>query len=143
VEWEGVSKEEKEMKICIPTNGEKGLDDYVGEHFGRVPTYTIVDLDNEDVKVIRNSSHHMGGEGYPPELMAKEGVNAMVCRGLGRRAINMFEEYGIDVYIGATGTVKDAIEAFKSGNLKKAAEGDACGRHAFRDENKHHSGICN
>ena len=32
------------MKVSIPTNGKKGLEDTVGEHFGKVPTYTIVDL---------------------------------------------------------------------------------------------------
>ena len=126
------------MKICIPTNGEAGLDDSVGEHFGRVPTYTIVDLDNNEVKVIPNTSHHMSGQGYPPEIMAKEGVNAMVCSGLGRRAINMFSELGIEVYIGASGTVKDAVEDFKQGKLQKAGEGDACGLHAFRDQHHNH-----
>ena len=39
------------MKICIPTIGEDGLDNAVGEHFGRVPTYTIVDLETDEVKV--------------------------------------------------------------------------------------------
>jgi predicted Fe-Mo cluster-binding NifX family protein len=132
------------MKICIPTMGNTGLDDTVGEHFGRVPTYTIINLDNDEVKVIPNTSHHTGGMGYPPEIMAKEGVNVMVCRGLGRRAINMFEEFGIDVYIGATGTVKDAVEDFKQGKLQKASESDACGRHAFRDQHhhEHHQGNC-
>ena len=125
------------MKICIPTNGNNGLNDNVGEHFGRVNTYTIVDLETNDVKVIPNTSHHMGGQGYPPELMAKEGVNILVCRGLGRRAISMFEEFGIDVYIGAYGTVKNAIDAFKQGELKKAGADDACGRHAFRDSHHH------
>lgn len=125
------------MKVCIPTNGDKGLDDSVGEHFGRVPTYTIVDLETNNVKVIPNTSHHMNGAGYPPEIMAKEGVNAMVCQGLGRRAITMFEEMGIDVYIGASGTVKDAVDAFRNGSLQKAGEGDACGQHAFRDRHHH------
>jgi len=125
------------MKICIPTNGDRGLDDTVGEHFGRVPNYTIVDLDTDEVKIIPNTSHHTGGQGYPPEIMSREGVNAMVCRGLGRRAINMFEELGIDVYIGATGTVKDAVSAFKQGSLQKAGVSDACGRHAFRDQHHH------
>ena len=128
------------MKICIPTIGEDGLDNAVGEHFGRVPTYTIVDLETDEVKVVPNTSEHMGGQGYPPEIMAKEGVNAMVCRGLGRRAIMMFEELGIDVYIGASGTVKDVIEAFKQDRLQKANVDNACGQHAFRDE--HHQGHC-
>jgi predicted Fe-Mo cluster-binding NifX family protein len=132
------------MKICIPTIGEKGLDNHVGEHFGRVPTYTIVDLDTNKVKVIKNTSEHMGGQGYPPEIMAREGVDIMVCRGLGRRAISMFEEMGIDVYIGAFGTVKDAIDDFKEGRLQKAGISDACGQHAFRDQHHHNhkSGQC-
>ena len=124
------------MKVCIPTIGENGLENIVGEHFGRVPTYTIVDLDSENVKVIPNTSHHMGGQVDPPEIMASEGVNVMICQGLGRRAITMFEELGIEVYIGASGTVKEAIEAFKNGRLQKASVDSACGKHAFRD--RHH-----
>jgi predicted Fe-Mo cluster-binding NifX family protein len=125
------------MKICIPTMGKNGLDDIVGEHFGRVPTYTIVDLDTNEVKVIPNTSEHMGGIGYPPEIMVREGVNVLLCRGLGRRAISMFEETGIDVYIGASGTVKEVVSAFRQGRLQKAGIGDACGRHAFRDQHHH------
>jgi hypothetical protein len=41
------------------------------------------------------------------------------------------------VYIGASGTVKDAIAAFRQGILQKAGIGDACGQHAFRDEHHH------
>lgn len=125
------------MKICIPTMGENGLNNLVGEHFGRVPTYTIVDLDTDDVKVIPNTSHHMGGQVDPPEIMAREGVNVMICQGLGRRAITMFEEFGIEVYIGASGTVRDAVTAFKQGRLQKANVNDACGQHAFRDQHHH------
>ena len=125
------------MKICVPTIGENGLDNHVGEHFGRVPTYTIVDLDTNEVKVVQNTSHHMGGQGNPPEIMAREGVDIMVCRGLGRRAIGMFEELGIEVYIGAFGTVKEAIDDFKQGKLQKADMSDACGQHTFRDQHHH------
>jgi predicted Fe-Mo cluster-binding NifX family protein len=122
------------MKICIPTMGNRGLSDWVGEHFGRVPTYTIVDLDTNEVKVIPNTSQHMGGQGYAPEIMAREKVKAMICMNLGKRAIGMFKDFGIDIYIGANGKVRDAIKAFKDGKLKKAAIKDACGRHMFRRE---------
>lgn len=125
------------MKICIPTMGNNGLSDIVGEHFGRVPTYTIVNLETNEVKVIQNTSEHMGGVGYPPEIMVREGVNVLVCRGLGRRAITMFDETGIEVYIGASGTVADAISAFREGRLQKAGADDACGQHAFRDQHHH------
>ena len=125
------------MKICIPTTSDKGLDDQIGEHFGRVSTYTIIDLETNEIKVISNTSEHMGGQGYPPEIMKKEGVDVMICQGLGRRAIMMFSQMGIDVYIGASGTVQDAIAAYKKGTLQKANERDACSQHAFRDEHHH------
>jgi len=60
----------------------------------------------------------------------------MVCQGLGRRAISMFEGFGITVYIGAIGAVRDAVAAFKQGRLQKATVDDACRKHAFRD--RHH-----
>lgn len=124
------------MKVCVPTIDQQGLDDQVGEHFGRVPTYTIVDIETDDVMVIPNTSHHMGGQGDPPEIMAKEGVTVMICQGLGRRAISLFESLGIDVYIGASGTVRDAITMFRQGALQRATVNNACGKHAFRD--RHH-----
>ena len=126
------------MKVCIPTNGNKGLDENVGEHFGRVPTYTIVDIENNEVTVVPNTSHHMGGRGYPPEIMKQHNADVLICCGLGRRAITMFNEFGIDVYVGAKGTVRDAIRMFREGALKKASFEDACGKHAFRDERKHY-----
>ena len=124
------------MKICIPTNGDEGLDDYVGEHFGRVPTYTIVNSNTNKVKTVPNISHHMGGQVEPPEIMVKEGVDVLICNGLGRRAISAFNGYGIAVYIGATGKVRDAVNAFKQGKLQKATISDACGKQNFRDQ--HH-----
>ena len=36
------SKETENVKICVPTLGQGGLDDYVSSHFGRAPTFTTV-----------------------------------------------------------------------------------------------------
>lgn len=125
------------MKIGVPTMGDKGLDESIGEHFGRVPTYTIVDLDTNEVTVIPNTSHHMGGQGQPPEILQSKGIQVMICRGLGMQAITMFQDFGIDVYVGATGTVREAVDAFKLEQLQKAEIGNACKQHAFRDQRHH------
>ena len=103
------------MKVCIPTMGNRGLDEQVGEHFGRVPTYTIVDTETKEVNIIDNTSEHTGGSGYPPDIIAKTGTDAMLCSGLGRRAVAMFEDLGIMVYVGANGTVRDALLMWKEG----------------------------
>jgi predicted Fe-Mo cluster-binding NifX family protein len=130
------------MKLAIPTMGNQGLNEQIGEHFGRVPTYTIVDTESNEVRVISNTSEHMGGQGYPPQLLAKEGVETMLSAGLGRRAIMMFQDMGIMVYVGAYGTVQNTVKMWQDGKLKAATEENACKQHAFRKEghngHKHH-----
>ncbi len=126
------------MKVCVPTMGNKGINEEVGEHFGRVPTYTLVDTDTNEVTVIDNTSEHGGGSGYPPEIIAKTGAEVMLCGGLGRRAISMFEEIGIMVYVGASGTVNDAVQMWKVGKLQAATDENACKQHAFRKEGHEH-----
>ena len=125
------------MKVAVPTMGNKGLDEEVGQHFGRVPTYTIVDTKTNDMKVIDNTSEHTGGQGYPPEIMQKEGVEVMLCSGLGPKAITMFEGFGIKVFVGAAGTVNDAISAWKSGKLHGATAFNACEEHRHHDTEHH------
>jgi predicted Fe-Mo cluster-binding NifX family protein len=117
------------MNIGIPTMGDRGMDEVVSDHFGRAPTYTIVDIDTESVRTIENRSEHMGGVGKPPEALAKEGVNILLCSGLGPRAISMFQDYGIVVYVGATGTVRDALAMWREGSLQPATSENACKEH--------------
>jgi predicted Fe-Mo cluster-binding NifX family protein len=82
----------------------------------------------------------MGGVGQPPELLSEHGVDIMICQGLGRRAISLFSEKNICVYIGARGTVADSINMWKNEELIEATEDHACGKHAFRSQHHHGSG---
>jgi len=120
-------------KVCIPTSGRGGLDDLVGEHFGRVPTYTIYDSETEAVEVVDNTSEHAGGAGLPADILASLGIDVLLCSGLGRRAIGILSEKGIEVSIGLSGTAREAVEAWKGGGLSGASDDDACQQHAFRD----------
>ena len=126
------------MKVCIPAMGDKGLEDSVGEHFGRVPFYTLIETETEKVEVLRNTSEHMGGQGYPPEILARAGVEVMLCGGLGHKAIRMFEDLGIMVYVGAYGKIKDSIDMWKNDKLHAATDENACKQHAFRKHDHHH-----
>jgi len=120
-------------KLCVPTEGAGGMDAAVGEHFGRVPTYTLYETETGAVEIVDNSSMHMGGSGYPAELLASLGIDVLLCSGLGRRAIQMLSEQGVSVCTGISGSARDAIESWTSGGLSTAGEGDACMRHEFHD----------
>jgi len=114
------------MKVAFPTMGNKGLNDEIAEHFGRAPTYTIIDLETNDVKVIPNTSEHMGGIGYPPELLAGEKVDVLICSGIGRKALSMFQGYKIKVYIAGLKNVNMALQDFLDGKIKEACIDDGC-----------------
>jgi predicted Fe-Mo cluster-binding NifX family protein len=117
------------MRIVIPTDGRRGLDDAVAEHFGRCNTYTFVDDDGRVVEIIDNTSEHMGGSGLPPELMKRHGAGVLLCRGLGPRALDSCRQLGIDVYVCQASTVKEIFGLWKNKGVKKAGLGDVCEEH--------------
>jgi len=117
------------MKIVIPTNNKKGLEDTVANHFGRCLTYTFLNEKGEVVEIVDNTSEHGGGAGLPPELIKKHGANVLLCKDIGPRAINLCKELGIDVYVCQVETVKDIFKLWRNNKLKKAGVEDACEEH--------------
>jgi predicted Fe-Mo cluster-binding NifX family protein len=117
------------MRIVIPTNDKKGLDNKVAEHFGRCNTYTFLDEKGNVIEIIENTSEHMGGIGLPTELMKEHGANVLLCKGLGPRALNLCEQYRIDVYVCQAETVKEIFELWKNKKIKKASLEDVCEEH--------------
>ncbi len=109
--------------------GDSGLDEEVSRHFGRAPAYAIIDTEDEEVEVVPNTSEHAGGSGKPPEIMEENNVEVMLCSNLGPRAISMFENLDIEVFVGADGQVEDALEAWEEGKLDEATDKDACEEH--------------
>ena len=117
------------MKIAIPTEGKKGLDEVVSEHFGKCDTYTFLNEEGKVSEIIDNTSEHMGGFGLPPELLKKHGVDVLLCRGLGPRAIDLCRTLGIEVYVGRAVKVKDIFREWKENKAKKAGLNDGCEHH--------------
>ena len=121
------------MKVCVPTRDENGMEGIVEQHFGKAPTYTILDTDTREVVVIPNTSEHLGGVGLPPEYLHQQGVDIMLCAGLGFKAVQMFESYGIKVFVGAGGTARDTFEAWEAGKLQDANASNSCADHGHHD----------
>jgi len=114
------------MKITFPTNDGSGIESQLADHFGRAPTYTMIDLETEEVKVIDNSGEHFGGRQSAPVLLVNQGTNVLVCKALGRKAIARLGESGIEIYITDKITVKEALEAYKNKELQQATDSEAC-----------------
>jgi len=117
------------MIIAIPTLGEKGSKESVAEHFGRCPTYTLLDDDGNILKIIPNTSSHMGGTALPPKLLSENGVNILLCHGIGPKAIELCKEYDIDTYVDHSPTVQELFDKWKSKILSIASLKNACKEH--------------
>ena len=117
-------------KYAIPVeNSTNGLDSPVAQHFGRSPAYVIVSEAKEFITSIENHSEHMGGVGKPPDVLIEQNIDVLLCVGLGPRAIRRFEEKGIEVFIGASGTARETIDLFHMNKLQMATDENACKNH--------------
>lgn len=114
------------MIIAIPTEGNKGLEDTVALHFGRCRTYALFDEEGKLIKRIDNIAEHSDGTLLPPQLLKQHGVDILLCRELGTRALKLCEEIGIDVYVHPSDKVKDLFNLWKDGKTKKASFDDVC-----------------
>jgi len=111
------------MKIGIPISDERGLDSTIFEHFGHAPYYLIVEIDEgmiKDVNVIENIYSKEHEPGLIPRFLADQGVEVLICRGIGPRAIEFFENYGINVIRGAYGSVKRVLEKYMKETLESS-----------------------
>jgi predicted Fe-Mo cluster-binding NifX family protein len=115
-----IKKEGGTMKICITSEG-KTLDAKVDSRFGRCQYFILVNPDTLEFEAIENSNiNQAGGAGIQSgQLMASKGIKAVLTGNVGPNAFQTLNAAGIDIYTGVSGSVKEAIEAYKSGKLKK------------------------
>ncbi len=107
------------MIIAIPSMGPEGLDSEVSMHFGRAPYYTFVEVENGEIKNVKSVpvpfAEH--GPGDIPRFIKENGGDIVIAYGMGRRAVDFFNQLGIDVILGVRGKVGDVVKAFLEGNL--------------------------
>lgn len=113
------------MKIAVSATG-PGLESQVDVRFGRCPNFVIVEVEDKKIKgsedIQNTATSQMGGAGISAaQLVADKGTKAIITGNMGPRAFNVFEQLGIDIYQGS-GTVKEAVEKFIKGELKKIGE---------------------
>ncbi|MHA1217246.1 MAG: NifB/NifX family molybdenum-iron cluster-binding protein [Candidatus Heimdallarchaeaceae archaeon] len=113
------------MKYAVPLDNKDEWGSIVGQHFGHVPYYAIWDDETDTIDIIENRSNHKGGIGLPMEFLADK-CDVVICKGAGARAVSLGAQLGLEVYMGAQGSLKDTINFFKEGKLHKATQDDGC-----------------
>jgi len=118
------------MKVCIPTETNEGKEAKVYGHFGSAPYFTIYDTDGGKFEIIDNANqHHAHGTCQPLSGLADKKISAVVCGGMGARAVQMLNNVGIKAYRATSEKVDDVIVKFLAGNLKEMTIDNACANH--------------
>lgn len=96
------------------------LEAQVDPRFGRCPYFMIVDTETMSFEAVPNVSQGaLSGAGIQAaQSMANRGVQVVLTGSMGPNAFNALSSAGINVVTGVFGTVRDAVEKFKSGQLK-------------------------
>jgi len=117
--------------IAIPSTSPGGLDSPLGAHFGHCDLYTLVSVENNqvrDVKVIPNVPHQQGGCMAPVQYLAEKGAQKLIAGGMGMRPLMGFKQVGIEVYYGGnSNSVRDAVELLLEGKLTQFSQEHTCG----------------
>jgi predicted Fe-Mo cluster-binding NifX family protein len=108
------------MKICV-TSTANSLDAQIDPRFGRCSYLVIVDSETLQLEAIQNTAAGAtGGAGIQAaQTIASKGVKLLITGNVGPKAFKALAAADIEIVSGAFGTVREAIEKFKRGELKK------------------------
>jgi len=107
------------MKIAVTSQG-KTLDSQVDPRFGRAPYFIIVDTESLDFEVIDNSANQNAFKGAGIQAatdVSKHKAEVLLTGHCGPNAFKALSAAGIKVCNNATGTVREAVDAFKAGKM--------------------------
>ena len=117
--------------IAIPSAQPGGLEAAIGAHFGHCELYTLVSVENgeiKDVHVVPNVPHEQGGCMAPVHYLSRKGVKTLIAGGMGLRPLMGFNQVGIQVFFGGQAqTVREAVNAILEGKLPQFSQEHTCG----------------
>lgn len=111
------------MKIAVTSKG-TDLDSEIDERFGRAAYILVVDPDSMEIEVLDNSENNNAAQGagiQAASMVSGKGAQALLTGFCGPKAMTAFSGVGIQVFTGQAGTVRQAVEAYKQGNLQPSA----------------------
>ena len=106
------------MKICVTSTG-NSLEAQIDPRFGRCSYFVIVDSETMQFEAVPNmAAGASGGAGIQAaQTVANKGVKLLITGNVGPKAFQALASAGIEIATGAFGTVREAVEKYKRGEL--------------------------
>jgi predicted Fe-Mo cluster-binding NifX family protein len=112
-------QEEAQMKVVVTANG-RDLDASVSPVFGRCRAYVFVDTETMQFEAVENPALSAGGGAgiQAAQFVIERGAQAILTGNVGPNAFGVLESASVPVCLLGGGTVREAIEAYKAGQLQ-------------------------
>ena len=129
------------MRIAVSAETNQGADSQVAHHFGRCPFFALVDVSGEAIQsitIIENPFFTSHQPGQVPEFIKGQNAEVMISGGMGRMAIQFFDQFAIKPVTGASGTVAETVACYLEGKITSASSCAESEAHAHGDHNHDH-----
>ena len=124
--------------MLIAVTYENGM---VFQHFGHTEKFKIYDIQDDRVVSFKIVDTNGSGHGALAGFLKEQGVEVLICGGIGGGAQNALTQAGIKFFGGVQGSADQAVVAYVCGNLNynpdakcdhhdhEHGEGHTCGEH--------------
>ena len=114
------------MTIAIPT-----LDGQVSAHFGKTRDFTLFSIsDDRQVTGTRTVINPVHDHNQLGDMLKQNGVDLVICGGMGQGARDKLAAVGILVLGGVTGVIHQVVSGYLDGSLQPTGTGQCnCGGH--------------
>ena len=123
------------MKIAVSATG-NNLNSELNPRFGRCEYFIIVETDDMSFDAYENENNELSsGAGIQSaSFVASKGAGVVLTGNCGPKATQTFSAAGIKVLTGFSGTVKNAVEQFKTN--KNEPQADVSGSESYAPDRK-------
>ena len=117
------------MKVAVTSQG-KELSSQVDARFGRAKYFIVMDTDSGQFSAQDNSQNLNAAQGagiQAGQNVIDLGAEGVITGNVGPKAFATLQAGNVKVYVGAAGTVAEALEDFKAGKLQAVSQANVGG----------------
>ncbi|MGM0621437.1 MAG: NifB/NifX family molybdenum-iron cluster-binding protein [Bacteroidota bacterium] len=105
-------------KIAVPANDNSVLD----AHFGHCKFFVLAETNGEEITAEETVQPPPHEPGVLPAWLAENGVTDVLAGGMGNRAIQLFNQNGVNVFVGAPKLeARELISGFLNNSIQFSA----------------------
>jgi len=110
------------MKIAVSSSG-KDLDSQIDPRFGRCAFFVIVETGDMSFEAFDNENIALGGGAgiQSAQFVASKGAEMVITGNCGPNAVQTLSAAHVEVFVGQSGTVREAIERYTRGDIKSTS----------------------